>query len=173
MVLLDLQKEFDTVDHKVLREKLQSVGVKSVDWFCSYLSKRKQIVNINKTDSEVCIPQGILLGPLLFLIYVNDLQVSIDSACKVLLYADDTAILFSHTYPRVIAQKLSLMLDSCKNWLVDNKLSLHLGKTESILFGPKRKLQSVSVNDFSIVCNGINIASKSCVKVPSKSKSRT
>ena len=104
------------------------------------------------------------MGLLLFLIYVNDLEVSIDSDCKVILYADDTAILFSHTDPKAISQKLSLMLDSCKNWLVDNKLSIHLGKTESILFGPKRKLQNVAENDFLIVCDNIKIESKSCVK---------
>lgn len=169
MVLLDLQKAFDTVDHKILCDKLKIIGVRSVEWFNSYLSNRQQIVNINKTNSDVCnvkcgVPQGSLLGPLLFLIYVNDLKISIDSDCKVLLYADDTAILFSHKDPKIISEKLSLMLESCKNWLTDNKLSLHLGKTESILFGPKRKLKNVTENIFSIVCNGIIIESKSYVK---------
>lgn len=56
------------------------------------------------------------------------------------------------------------MLKSCKDWLVDNKLSLHLGKTQSILFGPKRKLQNVNENDFSIECDNIKIESKSNVK---------
>ena len=77
------------------------------------------------------MPQGSLLGPLLFLIYVNVTHVSIDSDCKVLLYADDSCILFSHRDPEVICSKLSKMLKQCHDWLVDNKLSLHLGKTES------------------------------------------
>ena len=118
MILLDLQKAFDTVDHKILCEKLNVIGVKSIEWFKSYLSGRKQIVNVNSANSGVynvtCgVPQGSLLGPLLFLIYVNDLSVSIDPDCKVLLSADDTAILFSHTNPNIIAKKLSSMLEKC------------------------------------------------------------
>ena len=114
--------------------------------------------------SDLWCAQGSLLGPLLFLIYVNDLQTSIDQDCKVLLYADDTAILFSHNDTRVISEKLSRMLKSCHEWLVDNKLSLHLGKTESILFGPNRKLRSQSPENVSISCNGINIESKTSVR---------
>ena len=139
MVLLDLQKAFDTVDHEILCEKLSTVGVESISWFKSYLTSRQQIVNINGVDSELCnvtcgVPQGSLLGPLLFLVYVNDMQISIDPDCKVLLYADDSAILFSHKDPRVISDKLSTVMESCQDWLVDDKLSLHLGKTESIIF---------------------------------------
>ena len=169
MVLLDLQKAFDTVDHTILCEKLKVIGVRSISWFESYLTNRKQVVSVNGVVSEVCnitcgVPQGSLLGPLLFLIYVNDVQSSIDSDCKVLIYADDTAILFSHRDPGVISQKLSRMLESCHEWLTDNKLSLHLGKTESILFGPSRKLKSLLPGDFGISCNGIKIESKNFVK---------
>ena len=110
------------------------------------------------------IPQGSLLGQLLFLIDVNDMQIGIESDCKVLLYADDTAILFSDKNTRIISQKLSGMLKSCHEWLVDNKLSLHLGKTEIIIFGPKRRLQIFSLEDFKISCNGINIEAKNSVK---------
>ena len=77
---------------------------------------------------------------------------------------DDTAILFSHNDTSIISEKLSRMLKSCHEWLVDNKLSLHLGKTESILFGPNRKLRSQSPENVSIYCNGINIESKTSVK---------
>jgi len=169
MVLLDLQKAFDTVDHSILCDKLSAIGVDSVPWFESYLTNRKQLVNVNGVCSDVqnvtCgVPQGSVLGPLLFLIYVNDLKISIDSECKVLIYADDTCILFSHNNPKVIAQKLSKMLESCHDWLVDNKLSLHLGKTESILFGSKRKLRNITESDFSISCYGDKIASTTNVK---------
>ena len=159
------------MDHSILCDKLRVIGIQSVSWFESYLTNRKRLVNINGIDSDmgevtcgVYVPQGSLLEPLLFLIYVNDLQTSIDQDCKVLLYADDTAILFSHNDTRVISEKLSRMLKSCHEWLVDNKLSLHLGKTESILFGPNRKLRSQSQENFSISCNGINIESKTSVK---------
>ena len=82
------------------------------------------------------VPQGSILGPVLFLCYVNDMQISIDSDCQLLLYADENVILFSHKNPEIISQKLCLQLESCPKWLVDDKLSLHLGKTECMLFGP-------------------------------------
>ena len=82
--------------------------------------------------------------------------------CKLLLYADDSTILFSHKDPDQIANKLGKVLESCSEWLVDNKLSLHLGKTECILFGSKRKLRKVK--DFHIVCNDHTIDSTTSVK---------
>ena len=75
------------------------------------------------------VPQGSILGPLLFLCYVNNMVISIDPDCKLLLYADDSTILFSHSDPNQNAYKLGKVLESCSDWLVDNKLSLHLGKT--------------------------------------------
>ena len=81
-----------------------------------------------------------------------------------LLYADDTAIFFSHKDPNVISSTLSSAMHSCHDWLTDNKLSLHLGKTESILFGPKRKIQCFDIANFSIWCNGLKIEAKSSVK---------
>ena len=160
MFLLDLQKVFDTVDHSILCEKLRHMGVGSIEWFKSYLDSRQQLVNIDGTNSEPgtvsCgVPQGSLLGPLLFLCYVNDMPLSIK--CKLLLYADDSAILVSGTDPKLISQILSNELNNANKWLIDNKLSLHLGKTESILFGTKRKL--ASINNFQVQCNNISIKS--------------
>ena len=160
MVLLDLQKAFDTVDHNILCGKLRQMGVGSIEWFKSYLGSRKQLVNIDGINSEPgtvsCgVPQGSLLGPLLFLCYVNDMPISIK--CKLLLYADDSAILVSGTDPKIISHILSNELDNANKWLIDNKLSLHLGKTESILFGTKKKL--ASVNNFHIQCNNTSIKS--------------
>ena len=65
---------------------------------------------------------------------------SVSADCELILYADDSAIMFAHKNHEVISQKLSNVMESCSNWLVDNKLSLHLGKTECVLFGPRRKL---------------------------------
>lgn len=167
MVMIDLQKAFDTVDHQILCQKLRSMGIKDVKWFESYLTGRKQLVNVNGTESELqnitCgVPQGSILGPLLFLCYVNDMSISIQSDCKLLLYADDSTIIFSHKDPDVISKKLGKELESCSHWLVDNKLSLHLGKTECIIFGPKRKLKKVK--EFQIQCNDHVIYSQSKIK---------
>ena len=69
--------------------------------------------------------------------------VSVDPECKLLLYADDSTNLFSHTDPDFISKKLGKVLESCSRWLVDNKLSLHFGKTECMIFGSKRKIKQV------------------------------
>ena len=140
MVLIDLQKAFDTVDHSILCEKLKSIGMSSTVWFESYLSNRSQCVDIGGTRSEflpvTCgVPQGSILGPLLFLIYINDMNISL--TCRLSLYADDSALIFAHRDPKVISDRLSSELSTCKSWLVDNRLSLHVGKTESLLFGSK------------------------------------
>ena len=156
MILLDLQKAFDTVGHHILCSKLKLMGVQSTKWFESYLSNRSQLVNIGKTHSDTAavtcvVPQGSILGPLLFLCYVNDMVISTDQDCKLLLYANDSTIMFSHKDPDQIAHKLGKVLESDSDWLVDNKLSLHLGKTECILFWSKRKLKRVK--DFKVTCN--------------------
>ena len=148
MALLDLQKAFDTVDHIILCNKLKLMGVGCVEWFRSYLSNRKQIVNVNNTKSSpgiiTCgVPQGSILGPLLFLCYINDMSLSVE--CKLYLYADDSALLVRGKHPNIIANSLSKNLDSCKSWLIDNKLSLYLGKTEALLFGTKRKLKHIII----------------------------
>ena len=114
---------------------------------------RQQVVVANGTHSEPGIvscgvPQGSILGPLLFLCYVNDMPMSIK--CKLLLYADDSALIVSGSNPQAIADALSKELESCRQWLMDNKLSLHLGKTESILFGSKRKLKRLHLSMLNV-----------------------
>jgi hypothetical protein len=167
LVMLDLQKAFDTVDHKILLDKLEALGVDdmSVSWFKSYLCERKQVVDINGTISEMAkiscgVPQGSILGPLLFLVYVNDMKGVTD--CNLILYADDSALMISDKDVTKIEQKLEIELKSVCDWLIDNKLSIHLGKTESILFGSSKKLKKKS--KLNISCNGISIASQEEVK---------
>ena len=100
MVLLDLQKAFGTVDHSILLNKLGAIGLQkpAIDWFKAYLSDRQQCVDIGGVKSAyakvICgVPQGSIHGPLLFLIYVNDMPGAVK--CKLLLYADDSALLVS------------------------------------------------------------------------------
>ena len=167
MVLLDLQKAFDTVDHRILLKKLEALGLQksAIDWFQSYLHERQQSVEIGGTISKpatiTCgVPQGSILGPLLFLIYVNDVPSAV--RCKLLLYADDSALIVSGTNTEEIQNRLSSELESIREWLIDNKLSLHLGKTESILFGSKRKLQQN--NSIQVQCAGNTLTCHTHVK---------
>ena len=165
LALLDLQKAFDTVDHHILCEKLRAMGVESVEWFYSYLSGRSQIVKIDEHCSETrnisCgVPQGSILGPLLFLCYVNDMKISV--SCKLLLYADDSILVVPHKDVDVIKNRLGKELESCNTWMINNKLSLHLGKTEIMLVGSKTKLKNV--DDFNITCLGQEINGVKSVK---------
>ena len=112
MVLLDTQKAFDSVDHKILCNKLSAMRVKSTAWFESYLFDRKQIVQIDRVESDpltiTCgVPQGSILGPLLFLCYVNDMFTSIN--CTMLQYADDSALIYSDKDPERISPRESVM----------------------------------------------------------------
>ena len=94
MILLDLQKAFDTVDHSILLMKIEALGFSqdAIRWFCSYLSDRQQLAEVSAHIS--CgVLQWSILGPLLFLIYVNDMSGTVDN--KLFLYADDSAILVS------------------------------------------------------------------------------
>ena len=164
MVALDVQKTFDCVNHEILCKKLELMGVDH-HWFKSYLSSRSQIVSINSICStsrtiQCGVPQGSLLGPLLYLCYCNDMSISVES--KLLLYADDSIIMYSDKDPNIISQKLASELESCNTWLIENKLSLHMGKCESILFGSKRKCKKIA--DFTIECNGQSIKSQQNVK---------
>jgi hypothetical protein len=145
MMLLDVQKAFDSVNHGILCEKLEAMGVSS-GWFQSYLCNRKQLVCIDGIKSSLqtitCgVPQGSLLGPLLYLCYSNDMELSVQN--KLLLYADDSVIIAYDRDPKAVANMLGSDLKSCNQWLIDNKLSLHVGKTECILFGTKAKLKLV------------------------------
>ena len=149
MILIDLQKAFDTINHDILIKKMKFVGFSedTISWFNSYLSTRQFKVSINNSFSNLgnikCgVPQGSILGPLLFLIYINDISQSVK--CEVLLYADDTCLLFQHKDVLKIKEQLNKNFKDLCHWFLDNKLSVHFGedKTKSILFGSKHKIKN-------------------------------
>ena len=145
MILIDLQKAFDTINYKILLEKMVFLKFSppTIAWFRSYLTNRNFVVDVDSTLSEpaelVCgVPQGSILGPLLFLIYINDLPQSVRYS-DIRLYADDTCISFKHRNINLINDKLNQDFNSLCDWFLDNKLSIHFGEdeTKTILFSPK------------------------------------
>ena len=151
MILIDLQKAFDTIDHEILINKLEFLGFSKnvILWFKSYLSNRKFKVNLNKTFSEsgklLCgVPQGSILGPLLFLLYINDMPQTVK--CELLLLADDACLIFQHNDIKEIEIQLNKSFSLICDWFVDNELSIHFGedKTKSILLSSKRKVKKAS-----------------------------
>jgi len=165
MVMIDLRKAFDTVDFDILLMKLKSMGVKSTDWFRSYLTGRRQCVNVDGVDSDFLdvfcgVPQGSILGPTLFLCYINDMCISL--SCKLSLYADDSTLIASSSSVDQLSVFLSSQLESCSKWLVDNKLSLHVDKCESIVFSSCRKAKLR--DNFKVSCFGREVRRMSKVK---------
>ena len=139
-VFIDLQKAFDTVNHKILLDKLYHYGIRGLSnkWFKSYLSDRTQFVSINGFDSPKMtlkhgVPQGSVLGPLLFLIYINDLYKSLVYS-KAYHFADDTNLLVISKSQKQLQKHMNIDLKLLYKWLIANKISLNCAKTELIIF---------------------------------------
>ena len=167
VVFLDLSKAFDTVDHGCLLSKLSAHGIENYElrWFENYLFNRKQYVTYQACQSEyqtvnTGVPQGSILGPLLFILLMNDIESSL-LKCQILLYADDTVIYFSDKNIEQIQKILNEDISNINRWFIDNYLSINLkkGKTEFVLFGSSKRL--TKANDVVISINDVPITQTS------------
>ena len=162
VLFLDLKKAFDTINHDILISKLRLYGVRgdSLIWFQSYIQQRKQVCSVNNTISNIreinCgVPQGSNLGPLLFLLYINDLPDCLETTNPA-LFADDTNISSKAPTPIEIETHLNKDLENVHTWLTANKLTLNKVKTEFMIIGSRFRLASV-INNPKIVIGGQNI----------------
>ena len=150
-IFLDLSKAFDTVNHGILFDKLKHYGIRGLafEWVKSYFSNRLQFVQFNDCFSAskniTCgVPQGSILGPLFFLLYINDIA-NVSKLVDLILFADDTSIFFSHKDLNYLNNALNRELRKLSDWFIVNKLSLNLTKTKFMIFKPRQKTRHPDV----------------------------
>ena len=167
LAFVDFKKAFDTVSHNNLLTKLNNYGIRGVAYTLirSYLDNRQQFVSINQSQSNlkpirVWVPQRSSLGPMFFLIYINDLHDSLES--KPRLFADDTCLLVKGSNSEQLEINLNKELHHLHLWCTVNKLSVNPAKTNIVIIPPKRIKTPIS--QLNISCNGTPVNIVSCAK---------
>lgn len=166
-IFVDLKKAFDTISHKILLKKLSEAGItgKAHDILKSYFQNRSQIVKIGQHQSSPSpitfgVPQGSILGPLLFLLYINNIQ-NIGLKADVSLYADDTSLFYFGNSMKAITSKAQNDLNLLNNWFLSNLLTINTAKTNYVIFTAKNK----KINDsFELKINNEKLNKKSSEK---------
>ena len=151
-IYIDLSKAFDCLDHKILLHKLNHYGIRgtALDWFRSYLSNRKQFTQFNGLDSdrlviERGVPQGSILGPLLFLLFINDL-VNSSKLLHFVLYADDTNVFLSHKNLESLISQAQVEMENVTQWFRANKLQINKSKTKFMIFNFNERNIKIPLN---------------------------
>ena len=171
-IYIDLSKAFDTIGHASILNKLPEYGIEGneLSWFTNYLFERKQCVYLNDTFSKVnpvfCgVPQGSILGPLLFILHFNDIAKSVRK-CEILKYADDTVLFVAGKNIDIIETLLNEDFQNVCCWMKNNELIVNMkkGKTEYMVFGTSKKLNKLEDRPMNISFQGMCVSFTNCYK---------
>ena len=172
-LFVDLSKAFDCVDHELLLKKLASMGLRGIvqDWIASYLLHRRQVVGLNTAkghynsdtlENNIGIPQGSILGPLFFILYVNDLII-LEKNAFLVKYADDTSMMVRNKNIDILIEETNKLVTELNMWFKQNKLKLNASKTNLVGF----QLNSI-INKFEnkdVFCGEQKIEFTNCTKL--------
>ena len=172
-ILCDLSKAFDVINHDILLSKMNNYGIRGLanDWFKNYLSCRQQYVDIDGITShqvkiQIGVPQGSILGPLLFLLYVND----IGNSChgRILSFADDTTLITSSSNLNELFTNANVYINNLYEWFCSNRLSLNANKTKYIVLRPRHTREDLSQYNIHIGNTQLSRIGNDCLEKSSK-----
>ena len=162
IIFLDLSKAFDLINHSLLIDKLKLYNFDSsaINWFTSYLKDRKQFVSFKNCNSSMLsiksgVPQGSILGPLLFLLYINDLHLEVEH-CHTNTYADDSTLLFSSPDISIVNQTINDDLSKVHTWCNQNHMIINTNKSKAMVIPPKKNLSLPT--SFSVIYNNASLS---------------